>query len=287
MKGELISDGKASIIISVDRTKLINDSPQTAKLFIESEGKSSVITITINAETSGGGDDDDDEIVVSNNLVAYYNFDNDQLSPDLIDNSGNNNEARIVHNPLFTEDTPNGKGKAISLKASNSQYINIRNPFVAGIEKLRVKNYSINFWIKDFGSGMVYSLVSNYVHESYPYLFFSSNTVYSHTISNIGNNADQGSFGNGINDYINGKWHMMTYTYFEGLQTFYIDGKVYNTIPKKGTANYQEQQSYPFQFGGNARIDQRTAMDLKLDNIRFYNRELSQEEIKTIYNKKQ
>ena len=121
MKGELISDGKASIIISVDRTKLINDSPQTAKLFIESEGKSSVITITINAETSGGGDDDDDEIVVSNNLVAYYNFDNDQLSPDLIDNSGNNNEARIVHNPLFTEDTPNGKGKAISLKASNSQ----------------------------------------------------------------------------------------------------------------------------------------------------------------------
>lgn len=282
MSGTLGQGGKASIIITVDRTKLTDESPKATELIINSDGGSSIITVTINKDPAGGGEEDP-QVVVTDNLTAYYTFDNDGSS-DLIKNWANNKlDGRIINNPeLITQNTPNGKGKALFIKATESQlFRTATSPLVGGSTESRVYEFSVNFWIKDFESGMIFSLVdSNSSYRCYPYFYIDSNTAMMDVMGESYNSMSR-NLGEGIRSYQNGKWHMVTYTYNKGMQKLYVDNVLYGNDIIGHT--YQPLLPNGFHFGGNAGLSKRKAISMKLDNIRFYTRELTEEDIQAIY----
>ena len=79
-------------------------------------------------------------------LLAYYPFD------DSTKDSGKNGYHGVpIGAPTYDEDTPSGSGKALKLNGFKGQYVNVPYPFLNGLNE-----YSVSFWIKDFGMGMVF-----------------------------------------------------------------------------------------------------------------------------------
>jgi hypothetical protein len=74
---------------------------------------------------------------------------------------------------------------------------------------------------------------------------------------------------------LDGGWHMLTYTYKSSNRMLYIDGTYYGNLSGGNAPNATGYMQLGNGFTG------------KMDNLRVYNRELTQAEISEIYNAKQ
>ena len=208
----------------------------------------------------------DDGSNVTRGLQAYYNFDD-----------GTANDSRNGYNGSFNggtviTDTPDGKGKSLFLK--KGEYINI--PYAPLDGK---KNYSVSFWVKDFGAGYLIKSYDKYAYGPSVQITEGMNlriyTGYSE------NSYNYFTFNTSLSNYQSEKWTMITIvtstegTSSSGTNRFYINGKRIN-IGTSYTNNNSGAKSMS--------IGDKSADPIKVDNIRFYSVSLTDDEVLNIYN---
>lgn len=209
--------------------------------------------------------------------MAYYTF-NDGTGKD---NSSHNYDAALINHPDLISDTPSGKGKSIRLKQTEKQYINI--PY----QLFKNTTYSASLWIKEFGAGILLSAVN--INKALDYPCFAARTasgkfeLYS---NNRGDPSQSYSFSYPFSTLQDGKWHMVAFTHIPNGDGFSCEKKLY--VDGKFVANcegvYDVPSSIKVQIGGDCDGHYTSfSQDMKLDNIRVYDRVLDAKEIDAIY----
>ncbi|PXV58814.1 concanavalin A-like lectin/glucanase superfamily protein [Dysgonomonas alginatilytica] len=272
--GTIPANSSTSVLVKIDRNKLSDSQIAETTLIVSSNGRNVEIAISVN-KTSG----QNPPIAITDGLLTYYNFDDNSI----IDLSGYGNNGRTVNSPEFISDAPNGKGKCLSLKAAKNEYLVIpANPLAKTEIYTTLHEYSVSFWIKDFESGMIFSLINTHETSSLPY-FYTQNDSFFIEIKENGL-SEVINLGQGASSYKDGIWHMITYTTNKGVQELYIDSKKFS---EKNAIyyNYQLIAKNSIHFGGDGGFSNyRKPMNMKIDNIRIHNKQLTSEEVTIIYN---
>lgn len=229
---------------------------------------------------SSGSGSQGSEIAVKSGLMAYYRFDDGDAS----DSSEYEVDGQAVNEPNFITDTPNGSGKALFLNGNKEQYININYNLFKGL-----LSYSIAFWIKDFTTGSAISGISTqWSFYCTPRVYFNDDgTISFDTAQKEIRNAS--AFAYNYSSIQSGSWHHIAVTVTKDNSTNYsyllklfIDGVLTDSIQdySKDNASYVTK----INIGGNGGGFYPVFPSMKIDNIRFYNRSLSNDDVKNIYN---
>lgn len=222
--------------------------------------------------------------VVTDGLIAYYTFDRDD-STGLFSNSELNNtlySALKNNNPSYSPDIPAfaGDGYSLRFNASNYTYLNVgKNPIHA-----RTK-FTFSCWIKtDHVGDYLYFEKTRFN----PYTYFSllSGFEYYYSSSSIGG-TKRFSFGISTQTVSDGKWHLLAVTRHGSEKRLFIDGLLVSTVTENYTSNDANEG---IAIGAKVR-SQSSEIEAPfhglMDNIRFYNRRLSSEEIYELFQKRQ
>ena len=205
-------------------------------------------------------------------LKAYYTFDDGTA----YDQSGHNAHASTPNGGTFVDD--NGRS-CLRLSYVNAEYLNIPYNFFSGLSY-----WTVSFWVKDLTAGCVFAAVnsnnsngydqpclwadqggqlivylkSDYYHSDISYNYVNNSSVWHHyTIV-----RDGGSTGNQV------------------PVKFYVDGVLIDNLSVSSTTT----NGTKIIFGGDKNGSYGIAPSMKLDNIRFYNRALTNKDIIMLYN---
>lgn len=253
--------GKSSAVkVDLDRSKL-TEGQHTTTILVNADGES--LRVTINAE-KGNGDNGNggntDEVAVKSGLQAYYMF-NDETADDWTENEL---DGILYESPTFTDNTPNGSGKALFLNTSKYPDQNLNIPYnpLKGLT-----TFSISIWVKDFSAGTFMGVSNGSRWDDYMRLYYKENgritcrQYYEYEFSGC----------NGAS-LIDSEWHMLTYVQVKGNAKLYVDGKL---VDNQTTYNGADGST-----GSRILVDN----NMKLDNLRIYNRALSADDVVEIYN---
>lgn len=229
----------------------------------------------INNNSGGGGGNNGGEQPstptvndVTRGLLSYYTFD-DGTAKNLKD--ATNNGTVYGSNSTYITDTPNGKGKALSL--ANHEYVNIPKNVVEGAGA-----FSISMWVKDFGAGPLF--ISTFVDDTFngsPRLYIDdSNYFVADGTEEIYNTAVR--FGLSANNYQSSGWHMITATFANRKINLYIDGSLVGNVSHDSKTKGHGNKTC---IGGVAQNIQNNAM--KVDNVRVYSVALTDTEVANLY----
>ncbi len=210
-------------------------------------------------------------------LLAYYTF-NDGTGND---ESSHSYDAALINHPELISDTPSGKGKSISLKKEARQYINI--PY----QLFKNTTYSATLWVKDFGASILLSAVN--IDKALDFPCFAARTdggkfeLYSNNRRDFSKSY---AFSYPFSTLQDGKWHMIGFTHIPSGDGFSCEKKLY--VDGKFVANcegvYDVPSSIKVQIGGDCDGHYTSfSEDMKLDNVRIYDRVLEAKEVDAIY----
>jgi len=272
--GKLAARGKAEISVTVnDRKSVAAD--RTGSLTI-SMGNN---TYVVNVSVAKYEEDVTPPAPISTNrgLLAFYSFDGNNAD----DMTGNNYHGTLSGGTFIT-DTPNGKGKALSLKAK--EFVNIAyNPLSDKTAQ------TVSMWIKDFNVGTLLKL-QNDQNVYTPTFLISENMklacYYNYTKSSVC------EANTNMNSYQEGQWTMVTLVVSKtgvngngatGTLNFYVNGRRIDSAQKvsissKGTA----MTIGGLIMYGSQELYWNSAM--KVDNVRIHGVALTDEEVAAIYN---
>ncbi|MBQ8593843.1 MAG: carboxypeptidase regulatory-like domain-containing protein [Bacteroidaceae bacterium] len=261
--------GKSSAVkVDIDREKLVEER-NTTNILVNADGES--LRVTINAEKGNGNNDDGNgggytgEVVVKSGLQAYYPFD-DETADDWTENEL---DGILYESPIFSGETPNGRGKALFLNTNKypNQVLNIPYNPLKGLTA-----YSISLWVKDFSAGIFLGAVDGNSWDDYMCLYYKEN-------GRIACMQRVSSEFSGYNaaSLIDGNWHMLTYVQVSGNAKLYVDGKLVDSQATGGVSNISVEGT----VGGTRML---VDNNMKMDNLRIYNRKLSADEVIEIYN---
>jgi hypothetical protein len=203
-------------------------------------------------------------------LVAYYPFNGNAN-----DESGNGNNGTVQGNVVLTTDRFGKVNKAYDFPGIAFNYIQVPDA-----SSLHISIFTLNAWIyttTDYGSGQVIQKGRDIVNGHYGL----------YTTSVGGTNLYSGVNGTtGIPQPSTGEWHMISGSVSGNKARFYLDGKfmkdtsLSNSFVCSGTeplaigmhyfAGVPSGWTYPYKG--------------KIDDIRIYNRALSENEISNLYN---
>ncbi|MDR0711608.1 MAG: LamG domain-containing protein [Prevotellaceae bacterium] len=205
--------------------------------------------------------------VASSGLVAYYTFD---------DENANEAQGKTEYNgvkqgngtPTWSTDIPGTAGKSLELNNSDAYYQMVTSPFNGKTE------YSVNIWLKVMGNTIIFT---------HPTISESTRIYLQIYNGKVGGyySTTYGSYGYQFFDIsvtellLDGGWHMLTYTYKSSTRKLYIDGTYYGDLSGGNAPNAAGYMQLGNGFTG------------KMDNMRVYNRELTQAEITEIYSARQ
>lgn len=224
----------------------------------------------------GNGDEggDSNSLAVPQGLVSLYTFDGSDAS----DDTDYELDGVLIGDPSFVAETVNGEGKALFLNGTKGQFMSIPYNVFNNLTKL-----SVSFWIKDFSSGIVFSAISDdYKRSDHPRLFADSDNKF-RFYTGYDNYDTTPSFAYLYTSIQSGKWHHVVVTMDDETRILYVDGaRVDSNSASCGTNTWKSNKVY---IGGNNDGKYTTgAMTMKIDNIRFYQRCISDSEVKQIYN---
>lgn len=193
--------------------------------------------------------------LVTAGLLAYYTFDNENCK----DYLGEENYSGILQGtgeaPTFTTDIPGSTGKAMKCTKGKYYYLPVA-------PDQSVNEFTYAAWVKTKSTGYIYishrNMLSLHNNKVRYWNSYSSDAYFNIDLATI---------------LFDGKWHHVVITRKTDGRQLYIDGRYY----KSG-----DKYSQP---GSTASIGS-DYMGL-MDNLRIYNRALTQEEIKEIYKAKQ
>ena len=263
--GSLASSGSADLTLSCNRSMLTADAQTNIQVRNLNDG--STINVLVKVAYAGGSGGED--IVVSYGLKAYYTFDDGTAT----DQSANGADATLQGSPT----TPaHGSGKCLHI-GSGSQYLNIPYNFFKGYSK-----WSVSFWVKDLTEGCVFAAQNSSGSNDYydaPVLWANADgklaiklhggynyTTITYNYSNTAN-----------------KWRHIVIVASNATVKCYVDGSlVDNTTSSPNTSTINNCTKIV--FGGDKSGGYSVAAEMDVDNIRFYGRALSLNEIQSIYN---
>ena len=229
---------------------------------IENEGMYTSIDVIVEK----GANASSSSVAVSRGLQAYYNFDNETIED--IRNGYNG----TVEGGTYISDTPNGKGKSLSLK--KGEYVDIPYSPLDG-----KKNYTVSFWLKDFGSGYPLRSYNDYLYG--PSVFITEE-MKPRIYTGVSWSSDNYfTFGNALSDYQSEEWTMITIVTStsgnnsNGTNILYINGHRSNT----GTSYTNNNTGTISMSIGSENTD-----PFKIDNMRFYSVALTDDEVLELYN---
>jgi hypothetical protein len=211
-------------------------------------------------------------------LVAYYKFENNAR-----DSSGMGNHGQIIGNPFKYE---SGKKWCFFtntysdyIEIPNSTSLNMRDAITV-IAWINPVNYS--------GGGFDPIVTKPYYSHTYPY--------YQYQLGISGSNASSKSFGfnvsaegtrYGVNSYptiwTSGKWYFVVGTYDGKSLKLFVNGVETSSISVSGKIDDYGQNVW-IGHGNNNGNPSIGWTPGNIDEVRIYNRALSQEEINTLYN---
>lgn len=206
------------------------------------------------------------DYVIPNGLVAYYTFDYQNITDEVNNFNGASSNVNYDHT-----DKPNMTG--FSANFNGTSYIEIHNNFLNELASM-----SLNLWVKTQKSNENYIL--NQGNNDNSYIKIHDNKIH---------------VGKYIFDFnvstklLDGQWHMLTIMIEEvnfhsskNNAFLYIDGNFVQQNADNTFIDFTASNILDFFIGSND--SQSHLFDGKMDNIRIYNRILSQSEITEIYN---
>lgn len=210
------------------------------------------------------------DVAVKAGLVAYWTFDNGNAD----DATDNGYDGNLVGSPKFINETPNGYGKAILLQASRDQCLMIPHNIIGKSNG----HWTLCFWIKDFGAGLIFAGGDG----PSPIKFGCSAKGYLNLFeAGYATVADGYNFSCDARTLQASGWHHITYSFGNGIHYLYVDGRMVDKI------QFYDGSNPKVVFGGHVEGflgGSYNSSSFKLDNVRFYSRELTISEIKQIYN---
>lgn len=264
--GKINANGQNDVNVSItNRSEITED--KSGNIIVDVSGNTYTIPVTIakaNSNTSGG------DVAVTRGLQAYYSFDDETA-----------NDSRNGYNGTFNggtmiKDTPNGNGCALSLK--KNEYVNI--PYAPLDGK---KNYSVNFWVKDFGAGYLFKCYNEYLYG--PSVQVTEEILLRLYTSVSWSSDNYNTFNTSLSNYQSEKWTMITVvtttegTSSKGTNKLYINGKRINT----GTSYTNNNTgAVSMSIGGN--YGNKYSDPMKIDNVRVYSVSLTDDEVLSIFN---
>ncbi len=222
----------------------------------------------------------DSPYAVDEGLIAYYRFDED-LKDVLGTFNGTNHEVE------FSEDTRTGVGfSGKFIPAAQSYFSTALNPL------FQVEEGTVSFWVKttsssnqciihcdriDTYSGFAIVLSSEVVRYNGAPLYTSGNiSSWRYVFNNISN------------ELFNGQWHHITISIKPDEHRFYLDGDLAQNYNGSDAGVNWNSRNNGMQVGRFVDFGDRDYFFSGLmDNLRFYDRVISSEEVKEIYNANQ
>ena len=214
--------------------------------------------------------------VPTNGLVAFYPF------------SGNANDVSVngnngtVSGATLTNDRFGNVAKAYSFYGVDD-YISVQTTNMM----FDTQDYTISFWFKSnaapsSGSGgtdVNPCIISRLINSS---TFNSVNNIW--IVTEIGGSlyhaTDVFSTVSVVTGLLNTNWHNLTYTKSMGTYNTYLDGQLWTSTAVSGTTIFN---NYPIRFGRSQHTYWKDFTG-ELDDIGFWNRALTQQEITNLYN---
>ena len=211
-----------------------------------------------------------------NGLVAFYPF------------SGNANDVSVngnngtVSGATLTNDRFGNVAKAYSFYGVDD-YISVQTTNMM----FDTQDYTISFWFKSNASPSSGSggtdvnpcIISRLINSS---TFSSANNIW--IVTEIGGSlyhaTDVFSTVSVVTGLLNTNWHNLTYTKSMGTYNTYLDGQLWTSTAVSGTTIFN---NYPIRFGRSQHTYWKDFTG-ELDDIGFWNRALTQQEITTLYN---
>lgn len=205
---------------------------------------------------------------VTRGLLAYFTFDDGTTTNK---KDATNNGTLYGENSSYITDTPNGKGRALSL--ADKEYVNIPKNVLEG-----ASTFSISLWVKDFGVGPLF--VSTFTDDTFngsPRLFIDeSNYFMADGTEEIFDTSLK--FGLKATNYQSSGWHMIIATFADSKIYLYIDGSLSGSV-----SHYNKTKGHGTKtsIGGVANGIWNSSM--KIDNVRIYDVALSDTEVASLY----
>ncbi|MCR5191942.1 MAG: carboxypeptidase regulatory-like domain-containing protein [Bacteroidales bacterium] len=275
--GQLSSGGSTTINLSINRNAF-NGTAQTI-LQVRNTADGSFTNVNVTATNDGGGQGG--EIVVPGGLQCYYTFDNGTAN----DITENGVDAQLMNSASII-----GSGdQYLKLNMITDDYLNIPYNLFSGLS-----NWSVSFWIKDFGAGSIFaaqnSSTSQYNYYDAPLLWAMQDNKLrlkcdANGMPNYSSEYAGTSFSyNYSNIQADGNWHHIVVTMSSGGNAkLYVDGSLRDQI----TCSYIQNTinaCTKIAFGGSKEGLYPFSSSMKLDNIRIYNRAITNTDVQTIYN---
>ena len=205
---------------------------------------------------------------LNNGLVGYWTFDGKDMANGVaLDKSGNGNNGNLMNISTSTFYAPGKIGQAGKFDGGDD-YVNTTNTLSASGQ------YSVSFWAKKNGAGVSDPraiMISQ--HDTYIDTCYNNQVLFSVNTTVGGQELVQGG-----TCASTGIWTYYTGTYNGSVALLYVNGLQVGTLDKTGNvaSSYLTMGTYSsgsgFFFNGS------------LDDIRIYNRALSQSEITQLYN---
>lgn len=252
MAGSATPTSSSTVTLTVDRNAFVGE--ETTSITITGAGSTATVTITI-----------DNQVVVTDGLIAYYNFDDGEIT----DWGGNYNGLNF--GALTSTDTPNGQGLSMQFDGQTN-YVYI--PHVIMITGVP---WSYNVWFKTGQNNC--SLFRTNCSNCCYIAFDGSSKLYVSVTPYLNSYYAPWITSNPFTAYLNNQWHMLTITYNGSTIVAYIDGILFETaLNDHFTWSGDYNTATYFGNGG---------FNGKMDNIRTYSRALTHDEVRALYNAKQ
>lgn len=252
MAGSASTSSASTVTLNVDRNAFVG--LENTSITITGADATATVSITV-----------DNRVVVANGLLAYFSFDDGNVT------DWNNAFNGFNMGANSSSDTPNGQGLSMEFDGVAS-YLQI--PY--GLFQTNI--YSFNMWFKcQYSSNHMTFFGTN---NNGKYIGFTNTgklhicPYYSWDTSGT------------ITSFQNNQWHMLTITYDGQTISVYMDGMLFES--HVGGNNYFTWPNYNNTYiGGNISQNNHYHYNGKIDNIRTYTRVLTADEVRALYNAKQ
>ena len=264
------SSGSGTLVTAlVDRTKITG--PVSTTVTVNGTNNSASLNVSATYVNNS--------LVISSGLQCFYTFD-DGNANDITDNGV---DGVLANSATITED---GTRTYLKLNMITDDYLNIPYNLFRGLT-----SWSVCFWIKDFGAGNIFSgwnTGSSSAYGDAPLFWAMQDGKFKIKCRSnyMPDGGDAFSY-NYTNIQSDGSWHYIVITMEsvdnQGNAKLYVDGSLKDqitTVHHTNTINDASKVS----FGGTKDGLYPFSSSMKLDNIRMYNRTLSNNEVQTLYN---
>lgn len=214
---------------------------------------------------------DDNSHGVAEGLVAYYPFNGNAN-----DESGNGNHGEIRGNVVLTSDRFGNSNSAYKFPGQSFNYISVPDN-----EILHISSFTLSAWFytdaDNYGSGYLICKGRDIIDGSYRL-----------GVGGVGAETEYGQInGAGIEEIPSVKvWHMATGTVEGDRAKFYLDGNLVaeETLSKPFVYDNSESLTFGMHYYSSVPSYWTYPYLGIIDDIRIYNRVLTQEEIRSLYN---